>query len=665
MSRPTILILATVALIHLPTRAATATSPADAFFGPDKVYNLHLHLTEADWQLMQPTRRPRAAPLIADSIPDPDRQPAKKPTVQSAPLAQIHEKKAPAVDGDKMPPNNFGWEYVYVKAAFECDGQKLAEVAVRFKGNSSYDNYQHSLKRPLKIDFNRFVPSQKFLGLDTLNLSNNAFDNSQLREALSYEVYRRAGVPAPRTAFANVYLTVDGRYDRELVGLYTIIEEIDDKAFLKNHFGNAGGLVLKPEGIRGLPYMGENWDAYAQRYHPKTSANDPAMSRRFIEFLKLVNYADDATFNAKIADYLNIDDFVRYLAVTVLISNLDSPLVTNHNFYFYENPADKKVWLLPWDMNLSFAGYGTPGPRDDQVNLSIAHPWAGENKIFQRVVAIKENQAAYRQYLRIFIDAFFNKATMIGLIKDMQDALDKYDETAKVPGRGRDTAGNGFGFSRLTLNDYIPRRVESVLGQLDGKDMPVFIPRPNPTNMDFRWGINASPEFGSLLRMAQAIRKSADADGDYQLSGRELRDAAADLFYQFVDENHPDALTETDLANGLTGLVRDFAPQSTRGFFGFNRGAGSAATLWAKAIFRDADTDNDGKLTLVEVTNFVDRLACLADHDQNSKLDEREIIEALDLLAAPQDGPAEYDDNMARQLRERNLVPRNPRRVLK
>ena len=66
------------------------------------------------------------------------------------------------------------------------------------------------------------------------------------------------------------------------------------------------------------------------------------------DFVKLVNYADDATFNKRVADYLAVDDFLRYLAATVLISNLDSPLVTNHNFYLYENPADKKVWILPW-----------------------------------------------------------------------------------------------------------------------------------------------------------------------------------------------------------------------------------------------------------------------------------------------------------------------------
>jgi Ca2+-binding EF-hand superfamily protein len=139
--------------------------------------------------------------------------------------------------------------------------------------------------------------------------------------------------------------------------------------------------------------------------------------------------------------------------------------------------------------------------------------------------------------------------------------------------------------------------------------------------------------------MAQAIRRHADLDGDYYVTGRELRDAAAELFYSMVDESHPDSLNENELAAGLSEILRDFAPPGNRGFFGLNRGAGSAGPMWARAAFEMGDTDNDGKLTLAEVTDLVTRLACLSDRDNNDKLDEREIIEGLDRLAVPNPSP--------------------------
>lgn len=102
---------------------------------------------------------------------------------------------------------------------------------------------------------------------------------------------------------------------------------------------------------------------------------------------------------------------------------------------------------------------------------------------------------------------------------------------------------------------------------------------------------------------------------------------------EFIPRASPLNRNFAELTAALTPLLRDYVPQSTRGFFGFSRGADNAATLWAQAIFRAADTDKNGKLTLDEFTTLADRLACLADRDQDDKLDEREIIEALDSIA--------------------------------
>src|SRR5262249_28083628 len=159
---------------------------------------------------------------------------------------------------------------------------------------STYMMSAQGLKRPFKLDFNRYVENQKLHGVSMVALGNHAADASFLRENLSYAIFRDAGVPAPRTAYVKLYLTVDGKHDRKYLGLYTMIEAVT-KGFLRERFNTAEGMLLKPEKIQGLPYLGEDFKAYESRYQPKTKT-DKKSERRLIEFTKLINNADDATF---------------------------------------------------------------------------------------------------------------------------------------------------------------------------------------------------------------------------------------------------------------------------------------------------------------------------------------------------------------------------------
>ena len=76
-------------------------------------------------------------------------------------------------------------------------------------------------------------------------------DPAKAREALAFAVFRAAGVPAPRTAFAEVTLTVPGKYDKEYLGLFTVVENVD-KRFLADRFGTDKGLLMKPFQLRGI-----------------------------------------------------------------------------------------------------------------------------------------------------------------------------------------------------------------------------------------------------------------------------------------------------------------------------------------------------------------------------------------------------------------------------
>ena len=64
-----------------------------------------------------------------------------------------------------------------------------------------------TLKRPLKVRI-ASPGDQARIGTGSLQLHAMPLDPAKAREALAFEIFRKAGVPAPATAFAEVTLTV-------------------------------------------------------------------------------------------------------------------------------------------------------------------------------------------------------------------------------------------------------------------------------------------------------------------------------------------------------------------------------------------------------------------------------------------------------------------------
>lgn len=335
-----------IALVAAPALAQGQTGAT--FFAPTTVHTLHLSLTQEQWDSMSPSR-----------------------------------------------PQGFGpmdLEFPEVKSTVTVDGKDYV-VGLRFKGNSSYMSSSRGLKRPFKIDFNKQVKGQSHEGITKLNLNNNFSDRTQIRETLAYEIFRRMGLPSPRTTLAKVGITLGG--EEKSLGLYTLVQQVDSN-FLKEHYGTGEGMLLKPEGARGgITYLGDDWSRYEKGYDPKgkPSATEQA---RLIAFAKLVHQADEATFQKEIGSFLDTEGFAKFLAATAVTSNGDNFLGMGHNFYIWLNPKTNKFVYLPWDLNMAFGGF----PIGDAVHLSIKKPYGGESKLTDRLLAIPAFRAAYEKSCR-------------------------------------------------------------------------------------------------------------------------------------------------------------------------------------------------------------------------------------------------------------------------
>jgi spore coat protein H len=419
---------------------------ASPIFDAAKLHEIHIEVSQEGWNVMQPKMYSVFSHLFNGG-------PATRPTTGPG--------KAGYVEGERLQPNLSSLQYAFVKATITLDGETLHDVGLRMKGNSSYSSAEKTLHVPFKIDFNRFVPGAHFHGLNSLNLHNNAFDKSQMREHLAYQIFREAGLPASRTSYAKVFLTIPGKYDHKEIGLYSIVEEVD-KDFLKSRFPSTKGLLMKPETISfGLRDLGDDWKDYTHQYKPEWPAT-AKQARRVIEFVQLFEKADDKTFRERVESYLNVDQFLRHLAVHVITSNLDSMLCVGHNYYLYLNPTDDKFYFIPWDLNLAFAGWVWLGAPEDLINLSIVHPHVADNKLIERMLAVNSYNQIYQHHLSDLL------ATGCAPQK-LEKQIDQINSLIKVNEKALTTqATRDYNIKVPPLRDFPRRRAAAIEAQLNG-----------------------------------------------------------------------------------------------------------------------------------------------------------------------------------------------------
>jgi len=232
----------------------------------------------------------------------------------------------------------------YLSGKIEIDGQIYDKVGIRFKGYSSFFFVQGD-KKSFKLDFNEFVEDRKIDGLRKLNLNNGVGDPAFQREFVCYNLLRQMGIPAPRVAFAKVYI------NDEYWGLYSLVEQID-KSFLKDNYVDNNGALYKNIDWSTMTYIDENESSYPE-FEKKTLESEPFSD--LIELIKRMN-SDKNSFAEDLEEVFYVDDYLKILAVDIITSNWDSYHYHGRNWYLYKDSTTQKFHWQPWDYNLALGG---------------------------------------------------------------------------------------------------------------------------------------------------------------------------------------------------------------------------------------------------------------------------------------------------------------------
>jgi spore coat protein CotH len=433
----------------------------------------------------------------------------------------------------------------YVRADMWYDGELIPDIALRPKGNSSLSMTigMNSIKFGLKADLNFFNSARSLNGVKKLNFNNGFSDPTFIRERLSYELFEQMGLPTPRSAFVDVWINdihlglydmveqVDqaflGRYfpsatgnlyKPEMPASYLKWTEADLKASATgqkaasdnldiNLGGGNFGEILKALGQESLtgqkaetpptntPGMGKNgglmgpnglkWGGEGdllQQMCLKTNENKPDSSALF-RLLEVLNKEPDETFAGEIEKVLDVDQVLRYLAVSTVLVHLDNYTGMGHNYYLYE--VDGKFTIIPWDLNMSFGNLNCNLNLDRIINFFIDEPTAGalkERPLVARLLSVPAFLETYHRYLTELMDGPFSYEVMASRIDELAnmirpyvkaDSLKFFPTTSfeKYIGTSTDTGDvRFFGMGlNIGLKYFVTERIKSIEKQLSGE----------------------------------------------------------------------------------------------------------------------------------------------------------------------------------------------------
>ena len=217
----------------------------------------------------------------------------------------------------------------YVRATFHEGNDVYKNVGVRLKGGyGSFRMLDGNSKAAFTVKFNQFVKGQRFHGLRRIILNNVVQDPSYMCEYIGYSLFRDAGVPAPRIGYANLLV------NKKPYGLYVQVEAVT-KDFLQRWYAKTSGNLYEGPGDI------ERWDELD--LDSNQGREDRSDLRRLAEAIK---EADDNDPWDSLAEFVDIDNFTRFIALEQLLHHWDGYTQTN-NYRMYKNPDTMKFEFFP------------------------------------------------------------------------------------------------------------------------------------------------------------------------------------------------------------------------------------------------------------------------------------------------------------------------------
>lgn len=336
---------------------------SEAVFAPDHLMDVQIEISPADWESLRFEGR------------------------------SLTDVLGPGcMDGPKPSP------YIYYPAKVTVDGEVMDTSAVRKKGFLG----SASITKPsLKISFDEFIPGREYMGLEGLTLNNSRQDPSYIKTCLAFKSFRDAGLPASRCNYAKV--TVNGNY----LGIYANVEPVSKRMLARHFTDNTGNLY---EGQ--LSDFRAGWSA---TYEKKTNELDP--DRSDIDAVVNALGASDANLDSELGKVLDIDAFMKYWSMEILIAAWDGYANNWNNHLVYHDPVSNKMHFLPWGPDMSFDAADPFGPPDRPQSVSA------KSNIPNRLHKVAAMKTRYADAMKEHLNKNWDETAILAEIDRVQALL--------------------------------------------------------------------------------------------------------------------------------------------------------------------------------------------------------------------------------------------------
>jgi len=263
----------------------------------------------------------------------------------------------------------------YVKGIVREGSKVYSDAGIRLKGSGSLQPIE---KRPsLAIKFNEFISGSRLYGHSKIFLDNSHQDPTFVCESIGGELFRKAGVPAPRHNYAHVELN-----GRDL-GLYVLSEAVN-KDFLSRYFSRTKGNLY------------EGSDADVTEKLEKDSGDDSKDQKDLKALAAAAQQTDPAVRSKKLATLLDVDRFVAFAATEVFLWHHDGYCLGKNNYRIYNDPGTNQMVFIPHGYDQLFGK--AKGP--------LFPEWKG--LVAKAVIDSTEGRAKYRDRMAALLGNGFS-----------------------------------------------------------------------------------------------------------------------------------------------------------------------------------------------------------------------------------------------------------------